>query len=217
MLWLVVAIPLCVAAQLAAIAAFSASIGITVRELSIGLGPTLLRTKRLRIGILPIAGHVRLRSIHEEDVPADERGSTIDGGPVVKQIAVSLVGCSVLIALAYALVGSRALEAFLKMPVQFVAGALSPLGIAQSLLSESGVFLREAPAMAIIGVVAAKFAAVNLLPFPALNGGAALAALGRATNVARLWPAKATSALLAFWLGLLGLWLFAFTARIGGA
>ncbi len=217
MLLLFLAIPLCVALHVAAIAWMARYLGITVREVSIGVGPTLVRGKGFRLGLIPISGYVCLRSIHEEDVPADEVRSTLEGGSVGKQITVALFGCLLLLVLACALAGSQALTAFLNLPAQVVTGAVSPFGTAQKLLFDSGTFLRDAPATLIFGVIAAKFAALNLLPLPALNGGAALAALGRASSVARWWPQAATNALLFVWLGLLALWVLAIVSRLSGA
>lgn len=217
LLFLFLAILLCVVVHLAAIAWLARYLGITVREVSIGLGPTLVRGKGFRLGLFPVGGYVRLRSIHEEDVPVDEVRSTLEGASVIKQFAVALFGCLVLLVLACVLAGSHALAAFLNMPTQIVAGAIPPFETAQKLLIETSTFLRDAPATLILGVVAAKFAALNLLPLPALNGGAALGVLGRASGIARVWPQAATNALLFVWLGLLALWLLALVTWLSGA
>ena len=52
----------------------------------------------------------------------------------------------------------------------------------------------------LLALVAAKAAALNLLPLPMLNGGAALAALAQRVGVAGHWPIAATRALLVAWL-----------------
>lgn len=217
MLWLLLAIPLCVALHVSAMAGLASMIGVTVREVSVGLGPTLIRLGRFRLGLVPISGHVRLRSTREEDVPAEEIRSALEGGSLARQISLVLAGPLFLLALALAISGLHALAAFMNLPWQVIAGATSPFGAAQTMLGDAASFLRSASPTLILGVVISKFACLNLLPLPSMNGGAALATLGRAIGVARFWPQSATSALLFVWLGVLVLWLLALVVRLSGA
>jgi hypothetical protein len=88
------------------------------------------------------------------------------------------------------------------------------LGDAQALMRRAALGLQAAPFAVVLGVVAAKAAALNLLPLPALNGGAALAVLGRRLGVARLWPERATVALFFVWLAPVAAWFVALCAYV---
>ena len=66
-------------------------------------------------------------------------------------------------------------------------------------------------------VVAAKFAASNLLPLPGMNGGAAIALLARQAGLDLWWPAKATQALLWVWVVIMVCWLLALGVYFTGS
>ncbi len=217
MLFFFLAIFLSTSAHIAATAWSARLLGIPVQEVSIGLGPTLVRVDAFRLGLFPIGGYVSLRSLQKEDLPSDVARSTVEGESLIDQIAVASFGCLLLLIIAFVLTGSQAFTAFLSMPAQVLTGAISPFGTAQNLLDTAITFLRDAPATSVIGEVAARIAALNLLPFPASNGGDALAAIGRASGVARIWPEAATVLLLFVRIALLALWLLALAAWLSGA
>ncbi len=60
----------------------------------------------------------------------------------------------------------------------------------------------QLPFKALLGHVAAKFAAFNLLPLPATNGGQALTFIGRRFGLDRIWPARLTHILVLAYLAL---------------
>ena len=85
--------------------------------------------------------------------------------------------------------------------VQYVAGALSPFGQAQRLLRLAAEAAGGLDFMPLLGLVAAKTAAFNLLQ-----------ALFERTELARRWPPQATQAALLVFLGSVLSWVVALAA-----
>jgi Zn-dependent protease len=80
------------------------------------------------------------------------------------------------------------------------------------LLHRAVAFASSASFGSVLAVTAAKLAAINLLPLPALNGGAAIATLSRRMAFNKWWPPFATIA-LAFVGGIIsGAWCAAIIA-----
>jgi membrane-associated protease RseP (regulator of RpoE activity) len=209
MLALAIAVPLVVFIHLLAIALAGYALGVPVREFSFGFGPTLLRRGIVRIALLPLGGYVKFKDSRDEIVPAHEMKSALDGKPAFQQVLVALSGCAALAALAFAAMGTACLPAALDGIRQLFVGMASPTADAHRLLHDALAFARSAPFVLLLGTVAAKLAAINLLPLPALNGGVALAALARPLGLDRAWPAAATTALMLVWLAVVALWAVA--------
>jgi membrane-associated protease RseP (regulator of RpoE activity) len=217
MLTFLVVLIVAVSIQLGTIAAVGAATGVTLRVLSIGYGRALFQSGVFRLGLIPTGGYVSFRDSREETVPVEDLKTALDGRSTLEQLFIILSGCVVLLGTAYIAAGERAIQAFLTLPAQALAGALSPLGEAQTLLTDCSAFIATASTAALFGVVGAKVAALNLLPFPSMNGGAALAVVGRKLSAARWWPPIATRALLFVYLAFLASWCIAFVAHIGKA
>ena len=199
--------------QLGTIAAVGSAIGVTLRVFSLGFGGALFQSGVFRLGIIPTGGYVSFRDSREEPVPLEEMKSALDGRSTLEQIFIVLSGCVVLLGVGYVAAGERAVQAFLSLPAQALAGAISPLGEAQALLTDCSAFVATASTTALFGVVAAKVAALNLLPLPTTNGGAALAMVGRKLSAERWWPPFATRLLLLVYFAFLASWCVAFTAH----
>ncbi len=209
MLHLVLAILVAVVVHIAAMTIAARAIGVKVVLVSLGYGPTLFQVRGYRLGALPMGGYVRFRHTVDDTVPESQLRTAIDRRSTIEQLSVTFSGCFALLMLALAFQGTSALEAFLRFPSQVLAGAASPMDEAQSLLRSAASFLHAATFPATLALVAAKSAALNLVPLPALNGGAAIALLAKRAGIARWWPAAATRFLHFVWLGVLGSWLLA--------
>jgi hypothetical protein len=85
----------------------------------------------------------------------------------------------------------------------FLSGALQPLTKAQTYLQGIVKFANSASFPKLLGAVAVTFAALNLLPFPSTNGGAAIAS---GIGLDRLWSVRATKALALLQVALFASW-----------
>ncbi|WP_197341387.1 site-2 protease family protein [Ralstonia solanacearum] len=190
-------------------------LGVAVREVSFGFGPTIARFGKVRIKALPFGGYVRLKDSRVEPFAEHERADALDTQPIHVQTALILSGSAYLLGVALTTLRLDAVGAFADSFVQIVGGALSPTGYAQTLLSQAHQAISQLPFFALLGLVAAKTAAFNLLPFPNTNGGALLATLARDTWLARVWPKQLTKALLFVYLAVIVSWLGAFLLHLG--
>lgn len=195
---LLLSIAIGIAVHLLSIAATAHLIGVKVRRISFGLGPTLANVGIFRIGALPLGGFVKLNDSREEPVLADEMDTAFDGRNALEQIAISLSGCAMLVLLSISVLGREGLTAFLIGPVQILHGAVAPFSVAQALIAEGLQLPSVVSPMTVVAFVAAKLAAINILPLPALNGGAVLGILGRALKVESWWNPGLTKVLMFF-------------------
>ncbi|MBU4610260.1 site-2 protease family protein [Achromobacter sp. GG226] len=252
---LLIAVVLCVFLHTFSMALAGVAMGVTLREVSIGFGPTLFRAGRLRVRLLPLGGSVQFKdsqvaaqerraaaawardALDEKEshlekpdieVPvleASDSGEPEDGALVLEasdlegaldqrhaivQGLIGLAGCAALVMLAVAIWQGAGLHAVVAGFGQIVAGAISPLDEAQGLIAQAEQALVGLPLLGVLGWVAAKLAAFNLLPLPAANGGFVLAALGRALGIQRYWPSGLTMLLLFVYVAIAMSWLVAF-------
>lgn len=135
--------------------------------------------------MLPLGGAVTLKDTRStdvpEDVPADLPADYFDDAfnhkPRAVQVLLPLAGAASLVLVALVLHPGSGLASVGHGFVQIVAGGLSPLGTAHGLLDGARAFAAQQGFVPLLGMVAAKLAALNLLPLPAMNGGQALLAL----------------------------------------
>ncbi|EYF05009.1 site-2 protease family protein [Chondromyces apiculatus] len=160
-------------------------LGVVVREVSYGVGPVVLARGPVRVRALPLGGSVLFKTVRDEAgkasdtaAPPDPAGA-LDHRPLAVQLLVMLAGSLALIALAVALRPAEGLGSVARGFAQAAAGALGPLSTAQRLLDAAFALAMTQGFVAVVGVLAAKIAALNLLPLPMLNGGQALLALLR--------------------------------------
>jgi membrane-associated protease RseP (regulator of RpoE activity) len=202
----------CVAIHLLTIAATAHVVGVRVRAVSLGVGPVLARFGRFQLRAVPLGGHVALLDSRIEPVPKEAMPQAFDGRSTAEQVAIALSGCAALVAVAWGLLWTAGLEAVGAGVVQILRGAVSPFGHGQGLVADVVHFARTASATVVFGCTAAKLAALNLLPLPALNGGAALTSVGRRLGFARWWPAWANTVLSLGALGIGASWCAAVVA-----
>ena len=210
------AVVLCVLLHMLVIALCGAAFGVTVREISLGLGPTAFRIGRFTFRALPFGGSVRFKDSREEALDASDMHGTLDGRPLLVQIVIGLSGCLALLALAIVALQAEGVRAFLNGFVEIVTGAWSPMGKAQALLAQAQQRLAGAPFVVVLGLVAAKLAAFNLLPLPAANGGYVIATIARGVGIARFWPQGLTPVLLLAYLAIAISWLWALVVYLIG-
>lgn len=151
--------------------------GVAIREIRVGFGPVLLRFARYRIALGPFGGFVKMKDSREEQSVAEPMQDAFDHQPGWKQALIPLSGPTALLLLALLLLGEDGWHAFIKGFSQVLVGALAPLSEAQQLLGSFNDYLRARSFLDVLGLLAAKMAAINLLPLPMLNGGAAILAL----------------------------------------
>lgn len=187
-----------IAVHLLSIAATAHLIGVKVRLISLGLGPTLVNLGVFRLCVLPLGGYVKFKDSREEPVPRDEMNTAFDGRGAFEQIVIVLSGCAMLVLLSILLLGREGLTAFLLGPAQVIHGAIAPFSEAQALIAQSLVLSREAAPTMFFGYAAAKLAAMNMLPVPPCNGGAVLAIIGRSLKIDSWWSPNLTKILIFF-------------------
>lgn len=158
--------------------ALSATVaGVAIHEIRYGFGPVLLRFGRYRVAMLPLGGFVKMKDSREQQSVSEATHDAYNCQPRWKQALIPLGGSAALLLLALLLLGDDGWRAFLDGFFQVLAGAAAPLSEAQRLLGTFADYLRARPFLDVLGLCAAKMAAVNLLPVPILNGGAAILAL----------------------------------------
>ena len=187
----------CVVFHLLAMAAWGRLFGFQVMEIGLGFGPTWLRIGALRLGWLPFGGYVRFVTPPEEVLGT------------AAQLLLALAGTLTLVVTAIALLGLPALAAVGDGFWQWLRGATSPLGAAQSMLRHARDQALDGTLVATFGLVAAKVAALNFMPWPGTTGGQALAVLGRRLGLARHWPEALTKLLTSANLFVLVSWVVA--------
>ncbi|MBJ2157148.1 site-2 protease family protein [Variovorax sp. IB41] len=177
----IAAIALLACIHIGTMAALGHGLGIKVRRISMGFGPPLFSLGVFQLRLLPIAGSVAFKDTRTEDLPddvsADDFDDAFDHKPRAIQVLLPLAGAASLALVALLLHPGSALASIGHGFVQIVAGGLSPLGTAQGLIDGGRAFAAQQGFVPLVGMVAAKLTALNLLPLPAMNGGQALLAL----------------------------------------
>jgi len=203
------AVVLCVLLHMFVIALCGAAFGVTVREISLGLGPKAFSIGNFTFRAFPFGGSVRFKDSREEELDADDMRGALDDRSLLVQIVIGLSGCLALLALAIVALQAEGVQAFLNGFVEIVMGAVSPMDKAQALLAQAQQRLTAAPFVTVLGLVAAKLAAFNLLPLPAANGGFVIAMIARGLGIAKFWPQGLTPVLLLAYLAIAISWLWA--------
>lgn len=153
---------------------------IAIREVSLGFGPVLLSAGIFRLRAVPLGGAVLFKDTRAEAIPEGAPPGWVkdafDHRPRWVQTLLPLTGAASLVAMALLLHPGSALASLGHGFVQIVTGGLSPLSTAQPLIAGAS-HIATLGFLPLLGVLAAKFAALNLLPLTVMNGGQALLAL----------------------------------------
>jgi membrane-associated protease RseP (regulator of RpoE activity) len=179
LVYLAAAMAICLALHLGAMAIVARACGIAVRRVSYGIGPTVFSHGVFRVKVFPLSGLVQLKDSREEPLEPEDRANAYNHQSLWKQALVPLAGNATLLLVVIMILGHDGWSSFVGGFSQVFEGALSPLSTAQVYLRTFTSFSRDQSFLPIFGLVASKFAAVNLLPFPPFNGGQVLMALVR--------------------------------------
>lgn len=164
-----IAIACAVYIHVLAMFAIARCFGVRVNLVALGLGPQLFAVGRVSIRLFPFGGFVRMHDNREPGVEAHPDAYDIQSGWV--RILIPLGGCAALVLMAVALRGPGGWWSFLHGFQQILIGTLSPGVIGVDLVNS---YVRAAEAggfFAVAGILFAKMAAMQLLPFPVMNGG----------------------------------------------
>ena len=187
------------------------AVGITVRSVSYGVGPTLLAMGKVHVKLLPVAGNVVLKDTREEMLHDDDPClGAYNFQPLWKQLLLPLSGVGVLLALSLGIMGAPGWDSFVAAFGQIFHGALAPLSTAQELLGEGETFARTHGFALVFALISLKLCAFNLLPFAGLNGGQALLAIARGGRAFVAWEETLTKWMLLPGLAILLAWIVAF-------
>ena len=186
--------------------------GITLRQISYGVGPTLLSLGKVHVKLLPLAGNVVLKDTREETLYDDDPClDAYNFQPLWKQVAAAAERRGRLAGLVAGHHGSAragTLRRCLRANHPRRAGAVVD-GAGHCWVT--GKRLRARTALRWCSPCSAlKLCAFNLLPFAGLNGGQALLAIARGGKPYVAWEESATKWLLLPGLAILLAWVVAF-------
>lgn len=176
----IAAIALLAALHVGVMALLGRWLGIAIRGVSFGMGPTLLAAGVFRLRALPLGGSVVFKDTQSETPPPGASDTwavdAFDRQPRAVRVLLPLSGIAALAAVAFALHPGSAGASLAHGFVQIVSGGLAPLSTAPRLIDGATRFA-SLGFLPLLGMLAAKFAALNLLPLPSMGGGQALLAL----------------------------------------
>jgi membrane-associated protease RseP (regulator of RpoE activity) len=203
----IAAAALALAVHISAMAIYAHGMGVCIRRVSYGVGPTFFTIGKFDVRVIPLSGHVKIKDSRQEALEASELGDAFNHQPLWKQVFLQLAGAMSLAALGVAILGREGWESFLRAFPQIFIGAVSPFDEAQRYLQSFDLFIDQRDVVAVVGMVCVKLGAFNLLPFGALNGGQALITLlkrgrpkSRWEDAASRWGVLATLLLCIGWL-----------------
>lgn len=206
---LIAAYLLCSFLYISVLALVGTQLGVCLREISFGAGPVIARWGRVQFKVLPWGGAAKFKDSRAEDLESWERGDAFDAQPLHRQLLLVLSGPLFLLGIGFAVMPGDTFPTFKDGFEQLIGGASSPLIHAQDLLAQASQVIRQLSFVSLIALAAIKMAALNLLPLPALNGGALVALAASKSGFARTWRPGYTHALQLVHLALLLLWQFA--------
>lgn len=171
----------------------SAMVGAMPKRVQLGYGPSIVLRRaqpEIRVGLFPIGGYV----LHDDgsartapagadrtvaqDAPGREEPASLSLAARIGKLRTAVVllsGNVALLALAVTLGGPAMLASAARLPLQLAWLLVDHASAVEALHA----FARRPLDAALVAVVAAKLAALNLLPLPSLNGGQLLALVGR--------------------------------------
>ena len=208
---LCIAVVAVVVFHVSAMAACARLLGIGVNRIVFGMGRPLLHLGLVHVAPIPLGGHVKLaRADDGPKPPPAER--TFDRQPRWKRVVLPLSGPAALLVLGGLTLGAGAGPAFADAFGQIVGGALHPFGAGEALLAAARAWLDGQAPAAVVGMVACKAAAYNLLPFIGSNGVQAVYGLLPASAAESPPSRRLAPVLLVVAVVLTGGWLLALAA-----
>jgi membrane-associated protease RseP (regulator of RpoE activity) len=146
---------------------------VPIEEIRFFYGPKLLRWKigstTLSIGCIP-GGSVSCKKIEEAGGAVDQR--SFEGLPTYWRVAIIASGPLALFALGSVCIGSaETARSFVRGFQQVIIGAILPLSEGHSLVAKTVEIFQSKGFVVVLGILASKMTAQNLLPIPPANGG----------------------------------------------
>ncbi|MBC8103070.1 MAG: site-2 protease family protein [Cytophagales bacterium] len=206
-------------AHLLGTAAAGALLGARLEKVRLFFGRPLvtltLNGVELQVGFVPLGGSVQFQGMGP-DSQSDLERVPYRSLPLAKRLLISVSGPVLLLLLGCLLLGVAGAGASLSRGfAQPFLGAAAPLSTGQALLQSLWLLLSQKSISLAVGVVLVKAAAFNLLPLPALNGGAfLLELLGSRLSAGQIQKIQ-TIGLLPVMLLFVG-WIAAFTVFLWG-
>ncbi|MEZ6057182.1 MAG: hypothetical protein R3C01_10800 [Planctomycetaceae bacterium] len=144
-------------------------VGFHPKEVSYFSGPTIISFDcfgmTFRMGCIPIAANVQF-------------GDDFDRGGCWRKIVVMLSGCVLLIVIAVICVpAANGFPEFLSAFPEIFRGTTDANGAGVAYAKLALAYIQSHNGLALLGITAAKLAAIILMPIPVLNGGQTLMAL----------------------------------------
>ena len=138
-----------------------------------------------------------------------DRRDAFDNRSAMIQYAVTFSGCVFLLCLALFFLGQEATTNFTATFSDIVMGTAAPLTNAQELMNSGVTFAEHNSFPRIFGLIAIKFAVINLLPLIGTNGFAAIGILLRSLGVQKEVSQGELKALYCLSLLVIGPWCVA--------
>ena len=209
------AICILAAVQVTAVTAAGAVSGVSIRQISFGVGPRLLQFRKFVVRAFPFASWVKFKDTRSDECvdrsAARASHDAYNHQPRIVQAAIALAGPASLVAVTLLLRYETGLSEVLAGFRQIFAGSLQPLSVAQAYISATQSLAAIGGFGALTAVLAGKLAAFNLVPLPMLNGGQALLALLRKPGDEPVaWQTSLLKWTTLPWCALLLSWLVAF-------
>jgi len=198
----------------AAIAAAGFASGVSIRQISLGVGPVILPFGKFVVRSFLFAGWVKFKDTradaHDDTSAQVTSEDAYNHQPRIIQAVIPLAGPASLAAVAFVLGHEKDLSEVFSGFRQIFLGSLQPLSVAQAYIGATQTAVATGGFGALTGVLAAKLAAFNLVPLPMLNGGQALFALLRKPGDELVsWEAQLTKWAVLPWSALMLSWFVA--------
>lgn len=172
--------------------------GCRVVQVNYGLGPTILRTKKV-IRAVPFMGSVKLQGDNDEDDMDLDPERSFKAKPTWIRVSIALSACLTIGLVSVVASGAITQRDIYGAFINPFIVALSPTGAGYQLLLQFKTFLDASEFSQVLGFTALYMAAFNFLPIPLLNGGAA---------IMELLPLSDKSIVILNSIGLVSLFLF---------
>jgi membrane-associated protease RseP (regulator of RpoE activity) len=146
--------------------------GVHVKIVSIGMGPKITTYGRVVWRLLPLGGFVRMLDTtwpEKEDAGLDP-ATAFDRQSRMTRALIAGGGSLALVVIAIALRGLDGWHSFARGFGQWISGALDPGATGAALVQGFGAVVEQGSVLTTVSVIAAKMAALNLLPIPILPG-----------------------------------------------
>lgn len=177
MIELLLAITISIVIHTSVMAACLSLFGVKIKEISFGVGPTLVKLGVFKFQPIPISGFVKALDSRDKDFTNEEKTLAFNHKPVWMQVFTPLSGNVAILLITYFIAGEYAIAEFLLGFKQIVLGAIHPFSVAQDIIEKAKLYLDHNNLINIIVITLTKYAAFNLLPLSMLNGGSSIVSI----------------------------------------